>query len=86
MFAHVIRLQDGSNLNHMVVSTRNKLKRKGHFTHTLCAKRIGDDFGRLGSRAITTCTTCLNSFTGFVDVLDMDFGYPTWDDRTGRFT
>ena len=85
MFAHVIRLDDDTNLNHMVLSPRSKLKRRGNSTHTICAKRIGDDFMRLGSRAITTCDTCVNSFTGYVDVMDKDFGYPTWDDRSGRF-
>ncbi len=82
MYAHSFRLEDG--LNHVVLSRKTSVKRNGR-SHTLCARRIEADSQRVTPQAVTTCDRCLSSFTGFVDVLDIDFEYATYDDRTGRW-
>ena len=87
MNAHSVRLAgnvDTGKLNHTVITTAGKLKRNNR-THTLCAKRIGPDAQLLGNRAVTSCEVCLAALISFTDVMETDFGYPTYDDGSGRW-
>lgn len=90
MNAHVFRDSDGQN--HVVLSAANRVSRRANPSHrALCARRITPDMtrrlttdaGRI--QAPVTCDSCLRSFTGFVDVVDTDFGFPRVPDGTGRF-
>lgn len=82
MQVHNFRIE---GVNHIVLTRKRNVKRNGRH-HTICAIRVSDSAQRVTPQAATTCDVCTDGLTGFVDVIEMDFGYPTWDDRTGRFS
>lgn len=65
---------------HAVLTAQNRVKRDGK-TRTLCARRVGAEMQHLAPhsdplRAVPiSCRRCERSFTGFVDVMETDFGY-----------
>lgn len=71
-------------INHLVVTTAGHVRRNGRHL-AICALRIDDTAQRVTPQAVTSCDACIDGLTGFVNVLDTDFDYPTWDDGTGRF-
>ncbi len=87
MITHLIRID---RVTHASVSIRKRAPRKGHVmcgirihraTSTVLAPfKIGDDRSH-----DVTCAKCIRVHTALEDVLETDFGFPNWDDRTGRF-
>ena len=80
MRAHIFRR---NKVNHAVVTMRGHVRTNGR-SLTICAQRVDDSFQRRPNGP-ASCDRCLVSMTGLFDVLDTDYDYSAWDDRTGRW-
>ena len=81
MKAHIFRFDQ---VNHLVLTKKGHVRRNGKH-HTLCALRVDQSFQRVSPQSLASCDVCIAGLVGFTDVVDYDFGFATWDDRTGRF-
>lgn len=84
MDAHIFRI-DGQV--HVIVSARSRIRRgRGH--RAICGVPIDHDAQRFAPFGIhddrqspaISCDSCMDSFIGFVDSVDMDFGFPGQSD------
>lgn len=71
--------------NHVVLTKKKHVKRNGKH-HTLCAIRIDDTAQRVSPQAVTTCDVCIDGLAAFVDVVERDFGFSTWDEYEAQFS